>query len=45
VRNTGTARADWDMAHIAIQEVLDGKTVDWLEAVTDDEFASVQTSG
>jgi hypothetical protein len=25
------------MTHIAIQEALDGKVVDWLEKVTDDE--------
>ena len=26
------------MTHIAIQENLDGKTVDWMEHVTDAEF-------
>jgi quercetin dioxygenase-like cupin family protein len=26
------------MSHIAIQERLDGKTADWLEKVTDDEY-------
>ncbi|AWU92955.1 (R)-mandelonitrile lyase [Azospirillum ramasamyi] len=26
------------MTHIAIQEQLDGKTVDWMEKVTDDEY-------
>jgi quercetin dioxygenase-like cupin family protein len=26
------------MQHIAIQEALDGKVVDWLEHVTDDEY-------
>jgi quercetin dioxygenase-like cupin family protein len=26
------------MTHIAIQERLDGKTVDWLEKVTDDQY-------
>ena len=26
------------MAHIAIQEMLDGKAVDWLEKVSDDEY-------
>ncbi len=26
------------MTHIAIQEQLDGKVVDWLEKVTDDEY-------
>ena len=27
------------MTHIALQEHLDGKNVDWLERVTDEEFA------
>jgi quercetin dioxygenase-like cupin family protein len=27
------------MTHIAIQESLDGKVVDWMEKVTDDEYA------
>jgi hypothetical protein len=27
------------MTHIAITEVLDGKAVDWLEPVTDEEYA------
>ncbi len=26
------------MTHIAIQEQLDGKTVDWMEKVTDDQY-------
>ena len=26
------------MTHIAIQEALDGKVVDWMEKVTDDEY-------
>ena len=26
------------MTHIAIQEKLDGKTVDWLEKVSDEEY-------
>ena len=26
------------MVHIAIQESLDGKTVDWLEQVTDEQY-------
>ena len=26
------------MSHIAIQEALDGKVVDWLEKVTDEEY-------
>jgi len=28
------------LTHIAIQEALDGKAVDWLEKVTDDEYSS-----
>lgn len=27
------------MTHIAVQEVKDGKTVDWLERVNDDQYA------
>jgi hypothetical protein len=26
------------MTHIAIQEVLDGQAVDWMEKVTDDQY-------
>jgi quercetin dioxygenase-like cupin family protein len=26
------------MTHIAIQEQLDGKTVDWVEQVSDDQY-------
>jgi hypothetical protein len=26
------------MAHIAVQEALDGKAVDWLEKVSDEEY-------
>lgn len=26
------------MSHFAIQEALDGKVVDWLEQVSDDEY-------
>jgi len=26
------------MSHIAIQEKLDGKVVDWLERVSDDQY-------
>jgi quercetin dioxygenase-like cupin family protein len=26
------------MTHIAIQEALDGKAVDWMEKVTDDQY-------
>ena len=28
------------MTHIAIQEALDGKAVDWLEHVTDEQYAA-----
>lgn len=28
------------MTHIAIQEALDGKTVDWMEHVTDEQYGS-----
>ena len=28
------------MTHIAIQEMLDGKAVDWMEKVTDEQYAS-----
>jgi quercetin dioxygenase-like cupin family protein len=32
------------MTHIAIQEALDGKAVDWLEHVTDAEYTGSSTS-
>jgi quercetin dioxygenase-like cupin family protein len=32
------ARPDSSMTHIAIQEALDGKVVDWMEKVSDDEY-------
>ncbi|MFU0507238.1 (R)-mandelonitrile lyase [Pseudaminobacter sp. NGMCC 1.201702] len=32
------------MTHIAIQEALDGKAVDWLERVSDEEYASPFTT-
>lgn len=34
------ATASTAMAHIAITEAVDGKAVDWLEAVSDDQFLS-----
>jgi len=34
------ATATKGMSHIAIQEQLDGKTVDWLEHVTDEQYRS-----
>lgn len=32
------ATASSSMTHIAIQEAVDGSTVDWLEKVTDDDY-------
>jgi quercetin dioxygenase-like cupin family protein len=29
------------MTHIAIQEELDGKTVDWMEKVSDEQYSRV----
>lgn len=29
------------MTHIAIQEALDGKVVEWMEKVTDEEYEKV----
>jgi quercetin dioxygenase-like cupin family protein len=37
----GAAR-DSAMTHIAMQEVLDGKAVEWLEKVTDAEYAKAE---
>ena len=34
------ATATTGMTHIAIQEQLDGKTVDWMEKVTDEQYAA-----
>jgi quercetin dioxygenase-like cupin family protein len=33
------ATATTAMTHIAVQEQLDGRTVDWLEKVTDEQYA------
>jgi quercetin dioxygenase-like cupin family protein len=35
------ATATTAMTHIAIQEKLDGKTVDWLEQVSDEQYAGI----
>jgi quercetin dioxygenase-like cupin family protein len=32
------------MQHIAIQEALDGKTVEWLEHVTDQQYSGTRTA-
>ena len=34
------AAPDTAMTHIAIQETLDGKSVDWLEHVSDEQYGS-----
>lgn len=34
------ATADMAMQHIAIQEALDGKFVDWMEHVSDEQYAT-----
>ena len=34
------ATATTGMTHIAIQEQLDGKAVDWLEKVSDEQYAA-----
>jgi quercetin dioxygenase-like cupin family protein len=36
------ARATTAMTHIAIQEQLDGKVVDWLEQVSDEQYQAPQ---
>lgn len=33
------------MTHIAIQEALDGKPVDWLEHVTEEQYRAAQDAG
>ena len=37
------ATATTGMSHIAIQEALDGKVVDWLEKVTDEDYLAPVT--
>ena len=37
------ATATTSMSHIAIQEALDGKVIDWLEKVTDEEYLAVSS--
>jgi hypothetical protein len=32
------ARRHDDHGHVAVQEKLDGKNVDWMEKVTDEQF-------
>jgi quercetin dioxygenase-like cupin family protein len=38
------ATATTAMTHIAIVEKLDGKTVDWMEKVTDEEYQAAQNA-
>jgi quercetin dioxygenase-like cupin family protein len=38
------ATATTAMTHIAIQEALDGKAVDWMEQVTDDQYQAGLTA-
>jgi quercetin dioxygenase-like cupin family protein len=38
VKHWHGASADTSMTHIAIQEALDGKVVDWLEHVSDEQY-------
>ena len=33
------------MSHIAIQEALEGKVVEWMEKVSDEEYAAAQPGG
>ena len=33
------------MTHIAIQEALDSKVVDWMETVTDEQYRAFSTAG
>jgi hypothetical protein len=39
------ATATTAMSHIAILERLDGKTVDWMEKVSDEQYAGTTTNG
>jgi hypothetical protein len=35
---SGKGPAEQGMTHIAIAEALDGKTVDWMEKVSDEQY-------
>ena len=39
------ATATTGMSHIAIQEALDGKVVEWLEKVSDEEYLAAPSAG
>jgi quercetin dioxygenase-like cupin family protein len=38
VKHWHGATATTPMSHIAVQEVVNGKAVDWLEKVTEDQY-------
>jgi quercetin dioxygenase-like cupin family protein len=38
------ATATTGMSHIAVQEALDGKVVEWLEKVSDEEYSAAPTA-
>lgn len=44
VKHWHGASADTSMTHLAIQEALDGKVVDWLEHVSDTQYPSAAAS-
>ena len=39
------ATATTAMTHIAIQEALDGRAVDWMEHVSDEQYTSGRSNG
>jgi quercetin dioxygenase-like cupin family protein len=45
VKHWHGATATTGMTHIAIAEALDGKTVDWMEKVTDDQYRDTPPPG
>ncbi len=44
VKHWHGAAPDSPMTHLAIQEALDGRTVEWLEKVTDEQYGAPQAS-
>jgi quercetin dioxygenase-like cupin family protein len=40
VKHWHGAATDSGMTHIAISEVIDGKTLDWLKKVTDEQYSA-----
>jgi quercetin dioxygenase-like cupin family protein len=45
VKHWHGASPDTAMTHIAIQEALEGKAVDWLEHVSDEQYGAVTNAG